>query len=311
MLGEHVEQRGSLVRPEGLRFDFSHGSRLSDEERQEIERLVNEKIRANWPCKEERDVPLEEAKQRGARALFGEKYGDKVRVITFGGDYSVELCGGTHVRATGEIGLFKIERERALAAGIRRIEASTGDAAFAQFQQAQRSLDALSALLKHPKDIEDVLKKHLQQENDLQQRLSALEQSALADTIAYLGGRVVERKQGLRVLVAHVRVPKAQLLRDICFSLAEKHEGLLVVLTTEVESRPQLAVYLDRSLVKTHAWRADALCNRLASQHIGGRGGGQAFFAMAGGKESQGLEALRTEAKKALEELAAQAEASA
>ena len=277
LLGDHVEQRGSLVRPEGLRFDFSHGKRLSLEQMQGIEREVNEKIRENIPLGEERDVSLGEAKARGARALFGEKYGEHVRVITFDKRYSVELCGGTHVRATGAIGLFRLASERALAAGIRRIEAASGEVALSEVQAQQLNIEKLKDLLKQPKDLVKGLAHQLLELADLRAQLKLVENQAIERCLAKLGAQL--RALGkVSILVEEVSLDAEGGLRTLCFRLAEQQEGLLAVLTTQNKKGAQVAVYFDRALSKQYNWRADGLCKELVQKHIDGRGGGQPFF---------------------------------
>lgn len=299
VLGAHVAQRGSRVGPEGLRFDFTHYDRISAQELQDVEQMVNEKICNNIPLQEERNVPLAKAKARGARALFGEKYGEKVRLITFGADFSVELCGGTHVPATGCIGLCKLLGERAVAAGVRRIEALTSAAALQEIQTQQARLEEVRTLLKHPKDLKQALEQQLKVQKSLQARLSTYEAHMLAQQQQQLKSQV-QRKGPLHILVAKISVTEAGQLRSLSFALGKEVASLCAVLATEVAQKPYVAVFVDKEVSSAHQIRADELCRHLAT-HIAGHGGGQPFFAMAGGKKSKGIPNMLTEAKSFLE----------
>ena len=282
VLGQHVMQRGSRVGPTGLRFDFSHYAPLAPQALEQIEQLVNDKIRKNLPLQEERAVPLAVAKEKGAHALFGEKYGEKVRMITFGGPFSMELCGGTHVPATGHLGLFKLQIARGLAAGVRRIEALTAAAAVLELQRQQRSLHAISALLKHPVHMEQALKRLLEEQKVRKQRLLAYEAQALAQQHQALKQKI-QPIGPFQVLITEVNVQEAGDLRTLSFALGKGCPTLLSVLVAAANNKPYVAVYVDKVLAAQQHVRADVLCKQLAV-HIGGSGGGQSFFAMAGGK---------------------------
>lgn len=295
VLGSHVEQRGSYVGPEGLRFDFSHYERSSPQQLSEIEARVNEKIRSNIPLQEEQDVPIEEAKSRGARALFGEKYDSKVRVITFDSSFSVELCGGTHVSSTGTIGLCFIRSERAVAAGIRRIEALTGTRALEEMQAQRQQLQDIQALLKHPKDLKKTVEQRLEADQLLKQQLTRYQAQALQHQKQQLITQI-ERKPLFQLLIERVNVDETQHLRSLCFEIAQQIPKLVAILVTEVHQKPYLAVFIDKTLLSEHNFRADELCKNLA-HHIEGKGGGQSFFAMAGGKNTKGIDPLLTEAR--------------
>ena len=301
IIGEQVAQRGSQVNAEGLRFDFSHYARISESQLQEIEQLVNEKIRANVPLQEERNVPLAEAKTRGARALFGEKYGEKVRVITFDSSFSVELCGGTHVAATGHIGLFRLTSERALAAGVRRIEARTGDTALTEVQKQTQEVHELQALLKYPKNLRQAIQQQIETQKALQRQLQAYESASLSQQQKALKS-AVKSSGSYQILVSKVSATSPQQLRTLCFSLGKEMPALLAVLAAEVEQKPYVAVFVDKKLSEEKLLKADELCRELAV-HIEGNGGGQRFFAMAGGKNCKNLPLLLEEAEARLARL--------
>ena len=300
VLGDHVQQRGSLVNDRLLRFDFSHFAKLSDEEIKRVEQQVNQKIRQNLVLEERRSVPIDEAKALGAMALFGEKYGDQVRVIIFDPTYSVELCGGTHVAATGHIGLFKIISEGSTSAGVRRIEAVTADAAEALVDQQEQLIQEIQELLKQPHDLKKAVETLLHDRNQLQKQLETSQQkeaAGLKDDLLKKAYSV----NGASVIVEQVNLPSADALKKLAFNLKNQQENLVLVLAADVAGKPQIAIAIDETLVKSHDLHAGKLVKELA-KHIQGGGGGQPFFATAGGKKMDGLPQVVTAAKSLLEQ---------
>ncbi|PMD98463.1 alanine--tRNA ligase [Siphonobacter sp. BAB-5405] len=286
VLGSHVAQKGSLVSPDVLRFDFSHFSKMTDEEIAQVEQRVNEKIRENIPLQEDRNVPIEEARQRGATALFGEKYGDFVRVITFDPQYSVELCGGTHIPATGEIGLFKIVSESSSSTGVRRIEAITSEKAFQLLEEQSTLLNHLRELLK----TQDVLKSVqtlMEEKAALQKRVETLEIEKLSSVREALVQKVQQRN-GIHFLAEQVEAPNADALKQLAYQLKDKVDNLFALLVAEVGGKPALALMISENLVKERGLNAGQLVRELAKEVKGG-GGGQPFFATAGGSDVSGL----------------------
>jgi len=288
VLGPHVAQKGSLVSPDVLRFDFSHFAKVTDEELSRIEQIVNEKIRANIPLDEKRNVPIEEAKAMGATALFGEKYGDFVRVITFDPNYSVELCGGTHVPATGQIGLFKLTSEGSVSTGVRRVEAVTADKALALLNEYEGTVSQLKELLKAPKDVVKAVQSLIEERNQLQKKIEALENEKVQQLKEQLITKV-ETKNGHSVLVERVNVPSAEALKQLAYDLKAKVDNLALVLGAEIGGKPQLAVMFADELVKAKNLHAGNVVKEL-SKEIRGGGGGQPFFATAGGSDASGLD---------------------
>ncbi len=284
VLGKHVEQRGSLVHPDYLRFDFSHFQKMTDEELAKIEQLVNEKIQRNIPLDERRNVPFEEAKKTGAMALFGEKYGDTVRVIRFG--TSVELCGGTHVQSTGQIGVFKIISESAVAAGIRRIEALTGPKALEFFNQKITELKKIEALVKNPDVVAGV--EHLAKENQKLSKEIEMMQAVISGSIKESLKQTVQQINGINFISSIVNLRSADALKDLSYQLKNDIKNLFLVLGTNIDGKPLLAVMIDETLVKEKNLHAGNIIRELAKE-IQGSGGGQPFFATAGGKNPDGL----------------------
>ncbi len=286
-LGTHVEQKGSLVNSDCLRFDFSHFSKLTEDEITRIERDVNLDIQSNIVLEEFRDMPIEEAKAMGAMALFGEKYGDNVRVIAFDRSLSVELCGGTHVSATGEIGLFKIVSEASVAAGIRRIEAVTGMKALTVLNDAERKVAELKNVLKSPdpmKAVEQLIAKN----KELQQQLESFNAKAAAGLKDELLGKALQ-KDGYRLIAQRVSLNDANALKNLCFQFKEIPD-IFAVLGTVSSGKPTLHVAIGEQLLKEKGLDAGKVVRELA-KHIKGGGGGQAFYATAGGTDESGLDA--------------------
>jgi len=284
VLGTHVEQKGSLVNQDHLRFDFSHFSKMTEEELDKVEKMVNEKIRQNLQLEEKRNTPIEEAKKMGAMALFGEKYGETVRVIKFGS--SVELCGGIHIKATGEIGHFKIVSESAVAAGIRRIEAISSLKADEALHEQEMKLKEINNLLKHPKDIIKAIHELLDNNHKLQKQLEVFNHERAQVVKNELIGKA--KKVGdVHVLVEKVSLD-AQQIKDISFQMKEQLSNLFAVLVSEQDGKPQIAVTVAESLVKEKNMHAGNIVKDLA-KHINGGGGGQPFFATAGGTKVEGI----------------------
>ena len=295
VLGKHVEQKGSLVNEKILRFDFSHFAAMTLEEIEKVESIVNEKIRSNIPLNEQRNVPIEKAKSFGAMALFGEKYGEFVRVITFDPKFSVELCGGTHVSATGNIGLFKIVSESSVAAGVRRIEAVTAEGAQEFVNGSLAVLDELKTLLKNPKDISSSLQNLIEEKHSLEKKLEILYQqqaNLMKDDLV----RKAVKSNGHTLIVEKVSVPNADTLKNIAYALRNQFDDLLLVLAAEVEGKPQVAVMIGEKLEASKKFHAGNMVKELAKE-IDGGGGGQPFFATAGGKNLNGLDAVLSKAK--------------
>jgi len=286
VLGEHVEQKGSLVNPDYLRFDFSHFSKLTDEELAEIEKRINDKIRENISLDEQRNVPINTAKSMGAMALFGEKYGDLVRVITFGRQFSVELCGGTHVKATGDIGLLKITSEGSVAAGIRRIEAVTGAKALEELNAAYQQVNELKGLLKSKEPLKSVQQLQLQVK-ELQNKIEGLNAKAASGLKDELLAKA-SAQNGFRVIAERIALDDATAIKNLCFDL-KKEEGLVALLGAISGGKPSLHLVISEDLVSQKGWKAGELIRPLA-QHINGGGGGQPTYASAGGIEINGLD---------------------
>lgn len=298
VLGSHVQQKGSLVNEERLRFDFSHFAKVSPEEIEQIERIVNEKIRENIHIEEHRELEMEQAKSMNATALFGEKYGDKVRVVAFDAQYSAELCGGTHVGATGQIGLFKIVSEGAIAAGIRRIEAITGAAAEELVNAKLHELEALRSLLKNPKNAVTALEQMLEQNDAWRKTVEQLQKEKTLQLIPELLANAVVVK-GVNCIVHRAQM-NAETAKDLVFGLKARMENLFVVMGYLHDGKPGLTVWVSENLVKERGLNAQEIVKTLA-RHIQGGGGGQPFFATAGGKNPDGLDKALSEAKKILD----------
>ncbi|MCI1681096.1 MAG: alanine--tRNA ligase [Bacteroides sp.] len=286
VLGNHVEQKGSLVSPDSLRFDFSHFQKVSDEEIRKVEHLVNAKIRANISLQEYRNLPIEEAKELGAIALFGEKYGDHVRVIQFGS--SIEFCGGTHVAATGSIGMVKIISESSVAAGIRRIEAYTGAKVEELMDTVQDTLQGLKALFNNAPDLMGTIHKYIEENAGLKKQVDDF----MKEKETQIKGKLlqnIQEKNGVKVIKFCAPLP-AETIKNIAFQLrGEITENLFFVAGTEYEGKPMLTVMISDNLV-AGGLKAGNLVKE-AAKLIQGGGGGQPHFATAGGKNRDGLNA--------------------
>lgn len=286
VLGAHVEQKGSLVNSDYLRFDFSHFSKVTDEELQRIEEIVNARIRQNITLDERRNVPIAEAKGMGAMALFGEKYGDSVRVITFDPNFSVELCGGTHVSSTGQIGLLKVISEASVAAGIRRIEAVTGGKALAILNEAERRVQELKNLLKSPDPLKAV-EQLIARNKELQQQLESLNAKATAGLKDELLAKAVQ-KDGCRLVAQRISLSDSNAVKNLCFQLKETPD-MLAVLGTVSKGKPTIHIAIGEQVLKDKGLDAGKMVRELA-KHIKGGGGGQPFYATAGGSDEGGLD---------------------
>lgn len=295
VLGDHIQQRGSLVNENLLRFDFSHFGKMTEEEISKVEDIVNGKIRENIQLFEQRNVPIEEAKKMGATALFGEKYGDFVRVITFDKDFSVELCGGTHVPSTSQIGLFKITSEGSISAGVRRVEAITSKTAEEYLRGQEALVKELADLLKNPKDLKKAVESLLQERNELKKEIEAMHLEKAAGVKTSLMSQFVS-KGDMSVLIAKVTLPNADSLKKLAYELKNEVAQALIILAAQIEDKPQIAVILDEELITAKGLNAGQIVRDLAKEIQGG-GGGQPFFATAGGKDLSGLDKVVDKAR--------------
>lgn len=284
ILGTHVEQKGSLVTPNYLRFDFSHFSKVTDEELRQVEAFVNQRIQEHIPLIERRSIPIQQALDEGAMALFGEKYGDNVRAIKFGD--SMELCGGIHVSNTADIWYFKIISEGAVAAGIRRIEAITGDAVKDFFASQENTLAEIKESLKNPQDVLKAVSS-LQEDNA---KLKKQVEQLLKDKAKGLKGELeaqIKEVNGVQFLATQVDLD-ANGVKDLAYELGNNKTNLFLVLATASEDKPMLTCYISKELVADKGLNAGQVVRELG-KYIQGGGGGQPFFATAGGKNVNGI----------------------
>ena len=287
VLGDHVEQKGSFVSHDTLRFDFSHFQKMTDEEIRKVEMLVNDMIRQDIPLDEHRDMPLDEAKKMGAIALFGEKYGDKVRVVKFGP--SIEFCGGIHAHSTGRIGMFKIISESSVAAGVRRIEATTGKECEMLMYDLEDGMKAIKALFNTTKDLLGVIEKYIEEHDSMKKSIEQFQAERVERVKEKLisQGRIVN---GVKV-IASTLIMKQDAAKDLVFKIrAAEPERMLCVVGSTFDGRPTLSVMISEDLVKEHGLNAGQMV-REAAKLIKGGGGGQPHFATAGGKDIDGLSA--------------------
>jgi len=302
ILGPHVNQKGSLVNPDYLRFDFSHFAKITDEELAKVEHLVNQKIRENIPLKEQRYVPYEKAISSGVTALFGEKYGDLVRIITFDDHFSKELCGGTHVQATGQIGYFKIISESAVAAGVRRIEAITADKAEAFITNQDREINELRSLLKGNRDLKAAVSALLEENAKLKKEAD----KGLVEHAATLKNDIVHHVKtinGVNLIARHVDLQSAEAIKNLAFSIKDSLDDLFLVITTSIDDKPGITVMLSENLITDKGLNASNIVRELAKEIQGG-GGGQPFYATAGGKNKAGLDEVLKKAEAMVTNLA-------
>lgn len=287
VLGDHVEQKGSFVSHDTLRFDFSHFQKMTDEEIRKVEMLVNDMIRQDIPLDEHRDMPLDEAKKMGAIALFGEKYGDKVRVVKFGP--SVEFCGGIHAHSTGRIGMFKIISESSVAAGVRRIEAKTGKECEMLMYDLEDGMKAIKALFNNTKDLLGVIEKYIEEHDSMKKSIEQFQ----AERVERVKEKLISQARiinGVKV-IASTLIMKQDAAKDLVFKIrAAEPERMLCVVGSTFDGRPTLSVMISEDLVKEHGLNAGQMV-REAAKLIKGGGGGQPHFATAGGKDIDGLSA--------------------
>jgi alanyl-tRNA synthetase len=295
VLGSHIGQKGSYLNDEVLRFDFSHFAKVTSEELQKIEDRVNEKIRENIALKVLSNVPIQEAIQMGATATFGEKYGDFVRVVIFDPAFSLELCGGTHIPSTGEIGVFKFISEGSVSAGVRRVEAVTGEKALELMRHQEDTLTKLKDLLKSPTDLVKAIETLIEERSALQKRVAALENEKVQVLKADLIGKA-EKHSTFNLIIAKVEVPNADSLKQLSYELKDQVENLIAVFGADIAGKPQLSVYIADNIVQETGLNAGKIVKELAKEIRGG-GGGQAFFATAGGSDATGLETALAKAK--------------
>lgn len=289
VLGSHVEQKGSFVSDEVLRFDFAHFAKVEPEQLRAVERIVAARIRACIPLQEYREVPIDEAREMGAMALFGEKYGDHVRVIRFGS--STEFCGGTHVASTGVIGTLRITSESSVAAGVRRIEAVTGAAAENYLYEQADMIDAIRQLFNNSPQLMTAIRKTLEENAELGKQVGEYIREQIAEKKRQLLEKRVE-VGGVRLFLVEKEVP-AEIVKDIAFQIAGELHEPFVFIAACVEpssSKPSLTLMISKDLVESRGWNASQLL-RAAAKHIQGGGGGQPHFATAGGKNVDGLNA--------------------
>jgi alanyl-tRNA synthetase len=294
VLGKHVEQKGSLVNSERLRFDFSHFSKPTPEELARVEQMVNSMIREDYSSNVMEDVSLQEAKSMGAMALFGEKYGEKVRVVKFGD--SVELCGGTHVTSTGRIGILKIVSEGAIAAGIRRIEAVTASKAEEYINERLNMLDEVSSVLKTTGNLKDAVEKMIAENSSLKKTLEKAQASSAANALRDLISGA-EEFNGLKFISGKIESVSPDILKNIAYQVKNSFENAVLVIGSETDGKANLCVMVSQNLVSQRNISAVSIIKEISSEIKGG-GGGQPFLATAGGKNPAGIEnALRKAAE--------------
>jgi alanyl-tRNA synthetase len=298
VLGQHVNQKGSLVNEEHLRFDFSHFAQVTDEELVAVEKIVNEKIAAMIPLQEQRQVPYQQAIESGVTALFGEKYGDFVRVITFDDKFSKELCGGTHVQNTSEIILFKLISESAVSAGVRRIEAICAKNALQHLEKQSYDLQAIKVLVNQSGDIVKYIKQLLEEQQKNKKIIEQLTQEKAAQLKIALKLKI-ETADGVSYIAEQVQLGNADVMKNLLFELRAELVKCWILLADEVDGKPQLALIISDDLVETKGLNAASIIRELGKEIQGG-GGGQPFFATAGGKNSAGISAALAKAKSML-----------
>jgi alanyl-tRNA synthetase len=298
VLGDHVQQKGSLVNENYLRFDFSHFQKVTAEEIRAIEALVNKKIRENIALEEARSIGIDEAKEAGAMMLFGEKYGDVVRMITFDSSYSSELCGGCHVPHTGKIGLFKITTETAVAAGVRRVEAVTAEAAEAYVNKEIDTLNAVRSNFKQAKDAPKQVAALIEENKNLKKEIEQLMQAQANALKAELKG-AFEDLDGINYLGKVLPLSDGNAIKNLQFQLEKEIGNAVIVFGAEVKGKPQLSIMISKDLAESKSLNAGTMI-REAAKSIKGGGGGQAFYATAGGKDATGLQEAVDKAKSML-----------
>ncbi|MBX7224445.1 MAG: alanine--tRNA ligase [Chitinophagales bacterium] len=295
VLGNHIQQKGSFLNGDILRFDFSHFAKLTDEEIRSVENLVNAKILENIPLTEYRNMPKDDAMKMGAMALFGEKYGNNVRVIVFDESYSIELCGGTHVKGTGEIGLFKIISETAIAAGMRRIEAVTGKGALQFIQEKLQHLEGISQALNNTKEPLKVIIATLEENQKLKKDIEKFQMQE-AESIKNKIKESATQINGIHFIGQILEQVTAEQVKKICFDLKQEFANAFIVIGAEIQGKPQISVIISDELVKSKGFHAGNIVKELAKLVKGG-GGGQPFYATAGGNDVNGLKNIIEAAK--------------
>ena len=285
VLGSHVEQKGSLVNPEYFRFDFAHFQKMSKEEIAQVEMLVNQKIRKNSKLEESRNTPIAKANEMGAVALFGEKYGETVRVIKF--DTSIELCGGTHVKSTGEIGFFKITSESAIAAGIRRIEGITSEKAEEFINSEIEILKEIRVQFKNTKDIQKSVQDLFDENNLLKKQIQEFNKEKAGSVKKELLGKV-QALAGINLIAEKIEVGNFADIKDMAYQIKQEVDNLVLILGAELDGKANLTVMISENLIKEKSLDAVKII-REVSKEIDGGGGGQAFYATAGGKNPAGI----------------------
>jgi alanyl-tRNA synthetase len=298
LLGDHIEQRGSYVGADYLRFDFSHFQKIEKETLLELETRINRFIVSAHPLSESRDVPIQTAQAMGAIALFGEKYGDKVRVIQFG--HSSELCGGTHVATTSEIGLFKIVSESSIASGIRRIEAVTSVTAIKFLNEKINILNEVKKLLKTSDNIVPLVKKMINENRELNELAKDVKKQKLNQLINDLDKTIIDVNQ-VKMLVSEVSIDVAQ-MKDVCFYFTKKYNNAFLALITKQSKKVILNIALSKDLVQEKSLNANNLINQVG-KHIKAKGGGQPFFAVASGDLLDGIPQVFTDIEKIIKDL--------
>jgi len=294
VLGSHVEQRGSMVDEVRFRFDFVHFSKLTDEEIRKVERIVNRQIRKNISLTEYRDIPIDEAKAMGAMALFGEKYGEHVRVIVFDKDFSVELCGGTHVAHTGQIGLFKIVSESAIAAGIRRIEAITASNAEEYVYKQQDTLQVIKEVFKNTADVVKSVKDLQEQVFDLEKKIALMNREKASG----LKNTLYDKRQVINGIsfIAECIEGDAAFIKDLAFTLKNEYNDVFLIIGTVTQGKAGLTIAISDDLVCNNGLDASKIIRDVAKE-INGGGGGQPFYATAGGSNTDGIDNAFNKAK--------------
>ncbi len=287
VLGEHVHQKGSLVNDQYLRFDFSHFQKVSEDELARIEHMVNQKIRENILMDEARSIPIAEAQQSGATMLFGEKYGERVRMITFESTYSRELCGGCHVSSTGKISMLKISSEGAVAAGVRRIEAITADAVEHYLETQENLMSQIKTVLKNPKDLLASLLSVVEENRALKHQLTTYQEKEIADLKVTLKSSITS-KGGINYVIRHLGTLEEKDAKSLSFQLEKEVGPAYILFGFVANDKPMLMLQISSDLVKSHNMNAIQIIKELAV-HIQGGGGGQPFYATAGGKNADGL----------------------
>ncbi len=287
VLGTHVEQKGSLVNADHLRFDFSHFQKMTDEEIAEVELRVNQKVRENAVRDENREATIEQAKEAGAMMLFGEKYGETVRTIRFG--ESLELCGGTHVDATGQIGIFKIVSESAIAAGVRRIEAITAAHAEKYINEQLGILKNIQEAIKGSNDVLGSVTSLVQQNSEFSKKIEDFQRESMKISKANLKSKILFER-GVNIIAQKVDLDNSALIKDLAFQLKGEIDNLFLVLGAEINGKPNLSVMISENIVEEKGLNAGQIV-REAGKEIKGGGGGQPFYATAGGKDVAGLDA--------------------